>query len=133
MLLIHVTDERGAVAGYEVSEFPLTIGRSAQAGLSISAPGVFEEHARIQLTASKSGRGERFTIEALGSALISVNGSVLPAAQLAVGDEVSMGAARLVVSLAPAARKRLGLHETAVWSILLLVVAVESLVIHFAR
>ena|SRR5687768_11295054 len=133
MLLLQVTDDRGSVAGYEVSEFPLIVGRSAQAGLSISAPGVFEEHASIQLAPSASGLGHRFTIEALGSALVSVNGVVVPARQLAIGDEISVGAARVVVSLAPARRKKLSFHEVVVWSLLLLVVIVESLVIHFAR
>ncbi|HEX7860113.1 MAG TPA: FHA domain-containing protein [Verrucomicrobiae bacterium] len=133
MLRLDVTDDRGAVAAYEISEFPLVIGRSANAGLQIAAAGVFEEHACIQLAPARSGPGQRFTMEALGSALMSVNGEILPNKQLAVGDEISLGAARVTVSLAPAARKKLSAHELFVWTLLLLLVIFESAVIHFAR
>lgn len=132
MLQLHVTDDRGAVTAFQADEFPLVIGRSPQAQLRISSAGVFEEHARIDLVRPESGTGERFVIQALGHSLVSVNGAVAASKQLAIGDEVSLGAARLVVSLAPARQGKLGLHESLVWGILLVVVFVEALVIHFA-
>ena len=133
MLQLHVTDDRGAVTTYELTEFPVVVGRSAHAGLCLSAPGVFEEHARIDLVPAESGPGERVIIESLGSALVSINGAVLPRKQLAVGDEVSLGAARVLVSLSPARQRRLSLHEASLWSVLVLVVLIESLIIHLAR
>ena len=133
MLLLHVTDDRGAVAAYEIKEFPVLIGRSAQAGVRISSAGVFEEHASIHLAPAESGAGERVFIEAMGDALIAVNGVVHSRKQLAIGDEVSVGGARVAVSLSPTLQRKLGFHEGVVWFLLLLIVAAEAVIIQFAR
>jgi pSer/pThr/pTyr-binding forkhead associated (FHA) protein len=133
MLQLHVTDDRGAVTAFQADRFPLIIGRSPQAHLRVTAAGVFEEHARIDLINPENTTGQRFMIEPIGQSLLSVNGSVIPSKQLAIGDEISLGAARLLVSLAPARQSRLALHESLVWALLLFVVVLEAFVIHFAR
>jgi len=132
MLQLHVTDDRGAVTTFEASVFPLTIGRSPQAGIRIAAAGVFENHAQIDL-ADVESQGQRFFIQPVGQGHVLVNGEVVTSKRLVLGDEISLGAARMVVSLAPARQPRLGFHEAVVWGLLLLVVTVEAVVIHFAQ
>ena len=134
MLQLHVTDESGVVTSIIATEFPLLIGRSPQAGLRLESYGVWEEHARISLIESTRAASEhRFFLESLGQSLVSVNGQITPSKELAIGDEVLLGAARFTVSLAPAAQKKLALHEWFVWGLLIIIVLVEGTVIHFAQ
>ena len=134
MLQIHVTDERGVVTSILATEFPLLIGRSPHAGLRLESSGVWEEHARISLVQSSRAPSEhRFFLESLGQSLVSVNGQITPTKELAIGDEILLGAARLTVSLAPAAQKKLAVHEWFVWGLLIIIVLVEATVIHFAQ
>lgn len=133
MLQLHVTDERGVVTCCIAESFPFLIGRSGEADLRISSGGVWEEHALIRLGASEGARHERFVIESVGQSLLSINGEITPSKIISIGDEISLGAARLVVSLAPARQSKLAWHESLVWAILLLVVALEAIVVHFAK
>ena len=128
MLQFHVTDDRGAVTSHIIDRVPFLIGRSPQANLRLIAPGVWDEHASIDLTDT-----ERFMISAVGESLLSVNGEVISSSELRIGDEIHLGAARIVVSLSPAQQKKLSLQELAVWTLLLVVVIVEAAVIQFAR
>jgi hypothetical protein len=125
-----VTDERGTVTSHIATELPLLIGRSAQSHLRLDSAGVWDEHARIYLAeSSRVPNQDRFVIESLGQSLVSVNGEITAAKELAVGDEILLGAARLTVGLAPASQKRLAFHEWSVWSLLLLVVLCEAVLI----
>jgi len=133
MLQLHVTDDRGAVTSHLVSELPFVIGRSQQASLQLVAPGIWNEHASIELTNTNAAGRERFVITALGESLLSVNGEVLPAKELKIGDEVILGATRILVSLAPPKQKRLARQEFGVSVLLLVVVILEALVIHVAK
>jgi hypothetical protein len=133
MLQLHVTDDRGAVTTHQANTFPFLIGRSANAQLRFTAPGVWEEHARIRLAEEQGTKEKRFFIEAAGHSLLSVNGEVASSQRLSIGDEISIGAIRVVVTLSPARQTALALHESMVWALLLLAVVGEALVIHFAR
>ena len=134
MLQLHVTDERGTVTSHVATDFPLLIGRSSQAQLRLDAAGVWEEHARIYLAESaRYPNQHRYVLEALGQSLVSINGEIISAKELAIGDEILVGAARLTVSLAPPAQKRLALHEWLLWGLLLLVVICEAVVILVAQ
>ncbi len=133
MLQLHVTDERGIVTSHIATELPLLIGRSAQAQLRLESAGIWEEHARIYLAEStRVPDQDRYVIESLGQSLVSVNGEITSAKELVIGDEILLGAARLTVSLAPATQKRLALQEWSVWSLLLLVVVCEAVLIILA-
>jgi hypothetical protein len=133
MLQVHVTDDRGAVTSHIVDRVPFLIGRSPQADLQVIAAGVWEEHASIQMAdVGRIGRN-RFVIFAVQQGLLSINGEVIPSKELKIGDEISLGAARILVSLAPASQGRLALHEIAVWTLLVAVVLIEALVIQFAK
>lgn len=133
MLQLHVTDERGVVTCCIAETFPFVIGRSTAADLQISSAGVWEEHACVRLGAREGARHEHFVIESVGQSLLSINGQITPSKVISIGDEISLGAARLVVSLAPATQSKLAWHESLVWAILLLVVALEAFVVHFAK
>ena len=133
MLQLHVTDDRGAVTSHTVDRLPFLIGRSPQADLQIVAPGVWEEHASIDLAESESAARKRFVIAPVRESLVAINGEVVAGKELHIGDEITLGATRIVVSLAPAKQGKLSLQELTVWALLLAVVIVEAAVIHFAN
>lgn len=120
MLLLRVTDHRGAVTEHLTDSFPYRIGRSPAADLRLDVPGVFEEHAVIAL--DDSGR---YAVSARGSSLLLVNGVQAATAPLRSGDEITLGGSRILVSLAPARQTRLRSTEALVWSILFLVFVAE--------
>ena len=134
MLQLHVTDERGIVTSHIATEPSFLIGRSPQAQLRLDSSGVWEEHARIYLAESSDKPGQhRYVLEALGQSLVSINGQIVGGKELAIGDEILLGGARLSVSLAPPAQKRLFLQEWFVWCLLLLVVGSEAVLILLAE
>jgi len=134
MLQLQVTDERGTVTSHIVTEFPLLIGRSSRAQVRLHSAGVWEEHAQIYpAESSRYPDQHRYVLQAVGQSLVSINGEIISGKELAIGDEILVGAARLTVSLAPPAQKRLAVHEWLVWGLLLLVVVCEALVILVAE
>ena len=128
MLLLRVTDDRGVVTQHIAESFPFRIGRSVQADLRIEAAGVWDTHAVIV-----PGENSRFLIRSEGESLLLRNGELVRSAQLASGDEFSIGAAWVLISLAPAAQKRLAMAEAVVWLLLLSVVALQTAVFTLAR
>ncbi len=124
MLLLRVTDSRGAVTQHLAEAFPYQIGRSSQADLRLQEPGVFENHASI-VPSEKA----RFVVQTEGESLLLRNGEPVRRVQLAPGDEFLIGSARILVSLAPAKQKRLAASEAAVW--LLLAGVMASQVVSF--
>lgn len=133
MLQLNVTDERGWATICEARTFPFVIGRSSTADLQITSAGVWEEHASIRLVRREATHLQRFVIESRGESLLFVNGEVTARKEIAIADEISLGAARVLVSLAPARQTTLRWHEVQVWLLLLFVVLVEAVVLHLAR
>lgn len=133
MLQLDVTDERGAVTSFVVKKFPFVIGRSPLGDLPITSAGVWEQHATIRLADREQVKTQRFVVESIGQSIVSINGDIALAQALSVGDVISLGAARLTVSLAPSEQSMLAWHELTVWALLLGVVILEALVVHFAR
>ena len=124
MLLLCVTDARGAVTQHIAEKFPYRIGRSAQADLRIEASGVWENHAIIL-----PGENSRFLIRSEDESLLLRNGEPIRSSQLAAGDELTVGSARVLVSLAPARQKSLGFAEAMAWVLLVVVAAAELLIL----
>lgn len=133
MLQLHVTDDRGTVTTHRVEHFPFLIGRSLQADLQIASAGVFEEHARLELAFEEQSAEAKFFLHALGQSVLLVNGERTTCRRVLIGDEISIGGARALVSLAPAGQSALALHESLVWALVCVVVIAEAVVIHFAR
>lgn len=134
MLQLHVTDDRGTVASHIATADSFLIGRSSQAQLRLDSAGVWEEHARVSLAeSSRHPDQHRYIIEALGQSIVSINGQIITAKELAIGDEILLGAARLTVSLAPPNQKKLVMQEWFVWCLLFLVVGCEAFLILLAQ
>jgi len=106
-MLLLLAPESGA-SGI-AAEFPFTIGRSPSAGMRLDSFGVWDLHASIHL------RDGRFFVQPEGQALLMLNDERTDGAFLRMGDRLSIGAVRLTVALAPAARSRLGARETLNW------------------
>src|SRR5688572_5838693 len=123
MMLLRVTDSRGTVTQHIAESFPYKIGRSPQADLKIEDAGVWEIHAVIL-----PGENARFLIRSEGESLLLRNGAPVLSVQLASGDELSLGAVRVTVCLAPARQKSLGFAEALVWGLLFVVAAAEAAV-----
>jgi predicted component of type VI protein secretion system len=127
MLLLRVTDSRGIVTAHIADSFPYRIGRAAQADLRLEAAGVFENHATIL-----AGDNARFLVRSEGESLLLHNGEPTRSAQLAAGDEISIGSMRVLVSLAPARQKSLGAAEAVAWALLLAVLVGEAAIFALA-
>jgi hypothetical protein len=133
MLQLHVTDDRGAVTTHQVEHFPFLIGRSPQADLQVASAGVFEQHARLELALEEESAEAKFFLQAIGQSVLLVNGERTNCRRILIGDEISLGGARALVSLSPAGQSALALHESMVWALVCVVVIAEAIVIHLAR
>ena len=127
MLLLRVIDQRGETAQHVAANFPCSIGRAANSDFQVEAPGVWERHATIHLT-----DGGKFVLRAEGGALILAGGAAIQEMPLLLGQELSLGSARLTAGLAPAGQRSLGLAEAAVWVLLLFVALAEAALIFVA-
>lgn len=91
------------------NRFPFSIGRAPSAGLRLDSLGVWDRHATITL------RNGRFHIAPEGESLLLINDQRSDGAILRTGDELSVGAARISVTLSPALQSGLRSRETFVW------------------
>ena len=128
MLLLRVIDGRGSVTQHVASSFPCSIGCSADSSLQVEAPGVWERHASIDLSASG-----KFVLRAEPSALVLMHGQPIGERQLAAGDELFLGSARLLVSLSPPQQKSLASAEVVLWFLVLSTVVAEVILIVLGR
>jgi hypothetical protein len=121
MLQFVFADGAGATQVAVCTNFPFVIGRDSSAHLQLSAPGVWDNHARV-VRDHESGK---LIIEALGEALLLLNGQRVERAFLVPGSQIQIGGAELGVSLAPVLQKKLHLAEALVWILPLLVLLLE--------
>jgi hypothetical protein len=128
MLQFVFADGAGTTQVAVCSAFPFLIGRDSASHLQLSAPGVWDQHARILRDAS----GKLF-IEASGEALLLINGERVEHAFLVPGQEVQIGGASLSVGLAPVAQKNLRFAEGVLWFFVLFAILVEAVLLLFLR
>ena len=107
-----------------VPGFPFTIGRSAQASLQLVAPGVFEDHLRLELDPD-----DGVVVQVGAGALATVGGESFQRRRLRQGEEVSIGAFELRLLLSPPARRSLRFWEIILWLMLAGVVIVELILL----
>lgn len=119
--------EGGSTRTCVAEQFPFAIGRASGSGLRISAPGVWDCHAILEV------RDSRFFVQPHGDALLLLNDQPCKGALLKMGDQLSLGGARLTVSLAPPRQKGLAARETAVWTSIGVVALMQVLLIFFLR
>jgi hypothetical protein len=121
MLQFVFADGAGTTQVAVCAHLPFVIGRDSSAHLQLSAPGVWDNHARV-LRDHQSGK---LIIESLGEALLLLNGERVERAFLLPGSHIQIGGAALGVSLAPVNQKNLRWAEALVWILPLLVLIFE--------
>jgi hypothetical protein len=89
--------------------FPIQVGRSPQADLSLDDPGVFALHFEIRC------HGRELICEAQPNALVNINGKPIQRAALRSGDVIGLGASRIAFALAPARQASLLPREWLTW------------------
>ena len=122
MLQFEVTDGPAAVRSVVCANVPFSIGRTSEANLHLSAPGVWEEHARV-VRDTPSGK---LAIQPVGEALLLINGQRSDGKILVPGDEIQIGAVHIMVGFAAVSQKGLGPVEGLVWCFLFIVVALQG-------
>ena len=122
-----VAVDGATVQAVTATEFPFTIGRSRSAHFRLDSPGVWDNHAAITL------KGGRFHISPEGESLLLINDERSNGGLLRMGDQLSLGAARITVMLAPAARRGLKAREMPVWLAVGAVTLAQLLLINALR
>jgi pSer/pThr/pTyr-binding forkhead associated (FHA) protein len=93
-----------------VRHFPLRIGRSRDSGLQLAEPGVWEQHARIELD-----RVEGFLLEIEPGALAAVNGEPVQKSPLRNGDVVRIGSVTIQFWLGEVRQADFRIREWLTW------------------
>lgn len=96
--------------------FPVRLGRSAGNDLRLEEPGVYEEHAVLDLDDHR-----RLTLRVEQAALAAVNGQPVTQTTLSNGDQLTVGSATLRLWLAPVRQSHLRLGELLLWTLWLAV------------
>ncbi len=104
--------------------FPWTIGREAAAPLRLEDPGVWEQHAVLNLRLP-----EGVSLSARPEAMTLVNGKQVQSVQLRSGDVIELGGVKLVFGLSDARQKGLRIREAMLWIGLAALVLIELLLI----
>ena len=103
-----------------VRHFPFSIGRSAQDGLRLDEPGVWDSHLTLGFQ-----KREGFTLETAPDTFAAVNEQPQTSARLRNGDIISFGSAKIQFWLAPARMRGLRTREMFVWLLLAAVAAAQ--------
>ena len=102
-------------------QFPVSLGRSSEAGLRIEEEGVWENHVAIELDGE-----DRFRLKRVSDAGVMVNGEPMADDQsLANGDVLELGSVKLQFWLGTVQQQRLSAREAAVWALLAAVTAMQ--------
>jgi predicted component of type VI protein secretion system len=111
MVQFSVLSGRQAGTRWVARRFPFCIGRGDGTHLQLDAPGVWDQHARLDFK-----RNEGFCLTALGDALVTVNDKPVRDAVLRNGDHIGLGSARVQFWLAETRQRSLWWREAAAWS-----------------
>ncbi|MFM8877660.1 MAG: FHA domain-containing protein [Verrucomicrobiota bacterium] len=91
----------------------LTVGRDPSNGWVLATPGVWAHHAKVH-----RGSDGRWTLHALGDAVVAVNGIPVRESILRWGDAVSFGSTVVRFHLAAPVQRGLRGWERALWILL---------------
>lgn len=117
----------GNKAGTELvtRHFPVRVGRSNNAALTLDDPGVWDEHFRIDFKAR-----EGYLLHAGTDAMVSMNGEPLKSVRLRNGDILTAGSVKVQFWLAAASQRRLGYRETFTWLMVAAICAVQVALVY---
>ena len=83
MVQLNLLSGPQAGARWVARRLPICLGRSSTAQIQLDAPGVWDEHARLDFTPQ-----EDFRLRALGDGFLAVNGELVRDALLRNGDRI---------------------------------------------
>jgi len=117
----------GPLAGTSVvaRQFPFCVGRAPDAALRLEAPGVWEQHARLEFHP-----GDGFRLAAVGDALVTVNDQPVRETVLRNGDRITLGSVQLRFALASVRQRSLSGREALVWGCVVLVTLVQVVLLY---
>ena len=112
MVRLDVSVSGPVPVAHRVERFPCVIGRDAGCDVRAEAPGVWERHAEVTLSA-ESG----FYIRAMSAGSLTLNGQPVQEARVRNGDRVNLGGAVLRFWLAPVRARSNRVGDVVFWSI----------------
>jgi pSer/pThr/pTyr-binding forkhead associated (FHA) protein len=109
--MVHLQILSGNKTGcqFTKSRFPILVGRDAGADISLDDPGVWPRHLQI----TRESRGLVCRVET--NALVRINDAPVDEAVLRNGDVISIGALKILFTLAPVRQSSLVAREWLVW------------------
>jgi len=110
MVQLNLLSGPQAGARWVARRLPICLGRSSTAQIQLDAPGVWDEHARLDFTPQ-----EDFRLRALGDGFLAVNGALVCDALLRNGDRIRLGSAELQFWLAETRQRPLWWREGLAW------------------
>jgi len=125
MLRLQILSGHKTGAEFIARKFPVTVGRSPTADLSVDDAGVWDKHFEIHFK-----RGQGLTLKPFPDAIVAINEEPLkkPEITLRNGDLISLGALKLRFALSPVRQRGLFLREALVWIALSLLCAIQVLI-----
>lgn len=125
MVQLQVLSGPLAGTGVVARQFPFCIGRGREAALRLEAPGVWEQHARLEFVPR-----DGFRLVPLGDALVAVNDQPTRETLLRNGDRITLGSVQLRFALSGAPQRRLGWREALVWGCVALVTLAQVILLY---
>ena len=110
MLQLKILTGKKAGAQWVARHFPVWIGRSPQADLSLEEEGVWDYHVNISVDPSQG-----FVLSLQPGAFASINSQPVEQAVLRNGDLIELGALKLQFGLSPTRHRSLRLREALTW------------------
>jgi len=126
MVQLRVLSGKQAGALWIARRFPVRIGRAAKAQFRADDPGVWDEHALLELS-----RTEGIIVAARTGASLRVNGESVPKAVLHNGDRIDLGSLTLQFWLSETRQSGLSLREAGTWIGIAAVVAAQVALLYW--
>jgi pSer/pThr/pTyr-binding forkhead associated (FHA) protein len=110
MLSLKVLSGKKVGAEWNISHFPVQIGRSTSVDFPVDEPGVWERHFEIDLHFP-----DGLFLKTQPNALVTVNGENIEQALLRSGDLIEIGALKIRFGLSAVQQRSLVFREFAMW------------------
>lgn len=123
MVQLKILSGSQAGCAHMARQFPLTIGRAADAHLRLADAGVWDRH--LELTFTPAG----FRLRLCDGALATLNGEPFADAVLRNGDRIVLGSVALQFWLAEVGQRNFVVREQLTWLALALLGAAQMLLI----
>jgi len=126
MIRLNILSGGQAGGNWSARHFPVRIGRSASADLSLTDDGIWDEHLEIDLD-----RAQGFLLFPTSQGVVSVNGEPVCETRLRNGDVIGLGAVKLQFWLGEVGQRGLRFREALVWALISMVCISQIAVIYW--